>query len=314
MTTSRTRLAAGVAIVLLLGFGGHALYSRWSEPRFEGKRLSAWFDEFCLASQRLTWSFDRHGRTLYVSNASLAPDPAQRALQSFGPPAAAFLTRQVSAGSLGTESSYGKLYRRLPPQLQRQLPNPNAQDQRRLQAVIALAGMGAANQDSVDAVLKFILDGPPFTRRVAISLLPAFQGSDARIEKLVRDLMKAKRYGDVQYLLGNCPANTPGIAQHVAEIIKEDAPGNLWALRYLGASGEKAREVVPLLATCLASTNREVRYQTTLALEEIGPAARDAVPALTRCLSDEHSMVQSAARRALAAIQRNEINTANAEQ
>jgi HEAT repeat protein len=72
---------------------------------------------------------------------------------------------------------------------------------------------------------------------------------------------------------------------------------------YLRGLEEHAREVLPVLVTCLTSTNSEIRYQSVRTIEMIGPGAASATDSLKMRLLDKSEMVQSAARRALIAVQ-----------
>ena len=81
-----------------------------------------------------------------------------------GAPAAAYLENRMAAGSFVAKPTYRRTYGNLPFGIQRYLPNPQLHEALRIQAAIALAGMGPEKHRAVPAIIDLIIQqSAPFS-------------------------------------------------------------------------------------------------------------------------------------------------------
>ena len=150
----RALLAGAFLLLALLGYAG---WVRLSEPRYQGKRLSVWFQEYC--NLRLTsgsYSINRSGRHIFVNNVEV-PDPASEALIAMGEPAVAYLGRQVSARNLLNVPLYCRAYTNLSLSIRSMLPNPYAAETKRIDAALALVSFGSKAQKEVPGIVDLAI-------------------------------------------------------------------------------------------------------------------------------------------------------------
>src|SRR6188508_2265489 len=94
---SRRRAIIVAVLALAVALLGYAAWVRFNEPRYHGRRVSVWFQEFCkLAGTHGSYTLDGRGRHIRLNDTEV-PDPALDALVSMGEPAVEYLGKQVAA-------------------------------------------------------------------------------------------------------------------------------------------------------------------------------------------------------------------------
>src|SRR5262245_21065193 len=119
----RAILFAGLALVLALC--GYAGWVRLSEPRYQGKRVSVWFQEYCDLEQKkgAVFFMDQAGRHVIVNNVMILDRPRD-ALVAMGEPAIEYLARQACARNVLDVPLYCRVFTNLPVSIRSIVPNP----------------------------------------------------------------------------------------------------------------------------------------------------------------------------------------------
>lgn len=295
----RAPLAGALFLFALLGY---ASWVRLSEPRYQGKRVSVWFQEYC--SLRLTsggYSVNRGGRHIFVNNVEV-PDPASEALVAMGEPAASYLGKQLSARNMLNVALYRRFYTNISVPFRSMLPDSYAAESKRIDAAMALVSFGSKAQKEIPAIVDLVIKQPGYPNLMLLSLLLYLDVPRSESERLVTALVQQGRYAHARQAVDGLKVRSPLIAGLVAEMLTKRDSADIWPFERLRECGSDAAVALPTLLQTINSTNAEVRYQTVRTLEAIGAGASNALPALQASSSDSSSMVRSAAKRAIASI------------
>ena len=305
------RSAILTGALVLLSLLGYASWVRLREPRYQGKRVSYWFQEFCDTvgkREMASLNYQQYVGPIFnvgpISQETERESAALKALRSLGQPITVFLTDRVASASLGSTSVYGRIYAKLPLVIRRVLPNPALSDKQRLQAVVALKYIGAKDSSVGSVVSSYIQEQAPasYCSSSAIALLPYLRPSPEQLDELTTALFQQGRLSDAKAVIGHCHLRSPAVVKCIGEILEKEGISDTWSFLTLRELGPDAFPVTPLLLRLVTSTNAEMRYQSVRTLETIGPRAAEAIPALQACATDSSSMVRSAAKRAIEAI------------
>jgi hypothetical protein len=292
---SRRRAILLAVLAFAVALCGYASWVRLSEPRYQGKRVSVWFQEYC--NLRLTsggYSISRGGRRIIVNNAEV-PDPAQDALVAMGESAAAYLGRQVTTRNMLNVPLYCRIYTNASISLRNILPDPYAAEAKRVDAAMALVSFGSKAQKEVPAIIDLAIKQPGYTTAMLLGVLPYFDVPRSESERLLNALVQQARYSDARRAVDLLKLRSPLAAMAVAEILAKSGSTDIWPFERLREMDSDAVVALPSLLRMITSTNSEVRYQVVRTLVTIGPPAAEALPAMLACSTDESSMVESGA-------------------
>jgi HEAT repeat protein len=272
----KKRLLIALAICVLATVGA-ALLLRGAdtEPRHEGRPLSAWVNDL------------RRGTNHEKARAA-------EVLRTIGAEAAPYL-----AGSLGKKPGLARRLRnaispRLPPTIRKQarkLFNPTSEIMDKYAIAEALRVIGTNGHAAVPALGELLNDGN-LLLSVTASRALAQMGPEA-----AGPLMEALDHPDFNIRAAACdglgqlgPAGAPA-APRLARILRSEVgPITSSAALALSRIGKAS---VPVLVPLLQDTNWTVRRQAAYALAYAGPAAKSAQPALLEAARDPHPQVRA---------------------
>jgi hypothetical protein len=218
-----TIIAAAIVLVLLFC---SPLYRWWTEPMYQGQRVSYWFRRFREApagaqpNTLTTWTFSPDGRRVYRNWEPVA-DPGKEALLKIGEPAIRFLERRIAGGGFGVRSVYGRAYTNLPLVLRNTLPNPYQRDRERTDAIVALASFGTKAHRSVPRIIDHLPDLSLGSLGIAIQVLPNLDPERAEIDRLVETFAASRRYEEMKLVVDRCGVRSPGAARAVTTMLEE---------------------------------------------------------------------------------------------
>jgi hypothetical protein len=268
---------------------------------------------------------------------ALLRDSAADALRAMGTNIIPVLCREIRRGDPKWLPSYSKFFYKVPRSLQRFVPNPpKSRDEIRGDAALALTLQRAEAAPAWPALFDAFLEAPtPYLRfRLGDTLrnIPVDPVVlDAGLDSLVRhgELSEAVQmigqFGAWRInslrILTNAILSTNIVAREAAlsqlRYHRHFAPFVLPALRTALTNGNSsypfcisaadvlesyegdASEALPELVIVLKSSDRELRYHATRAIESLGTNALPAFPALLDARSDTNEMVQRVVTRTL---------------
>ncbi len=289
-------------LALSCGFVLLAAFWLWfREPRYQGYPAGYWLEAYAGQATNYGFSIERTGRHIYSPGLTAeSADPAAKPLKAMGQPAVDYLKGRVRSDPFGTHSLYGRIYKHCPIKPPSIFPEPSGRDMQRIQALYALVSIAPA-QEVAPVVVDYLASESSYDFGLAVQALKALD-APLEIERLLTALARQSRYRDLKSAVDSRLVRSPAVAQIVSDLIFVPSEDDLWPFQTLRLIGARGTNALPNLLRCLASTNAETRYQGILTLEAIGPGAREALPALRNCLNEENPMIQSAARRAVHAL------------
>jgi HEAT repeat protein len=295
----RSALLAGS--VVLLALLGYASWVHLTEPRYQGKPVSYWFQAFRNFGRTNTYLMENGVRIYRKENS----DPAFDALCAMGEPAAAFLAQRLASPHCVIVSRSNRVYTNLPTFVRSLLPDLLARDIEQVEwtsaAIEALASMGTKVPEAIPVLIDLLKNQPGYFDQIHPTLR-SLKVPNSEMERLLQALAQQGRQSDVRKVIDQKAIRLPIAAGLIAEMLPMKEAGDFWPFHKLREMGPDAEVAVPTLLRTITSTNSEVRYQSAWTLEAIGPGASNAIPALRACATDSSSMVQSAAKRAIEAI------------
>jgi HEAT repeat protein len=270
----RSRIAVAVLVAALLG-GLACLALRPQEPRYRGKTLTYWLEEY--------GAFDRSGK---------GPDPLVRsndeyAVHQIGPAAAPILLRLVAAKDTGFRKMLLELQDKLPLLSSRVR---HADDCHRL-AESGFQILRAEANSVAEGLVPLLKDSDTGVRGTAegcfCDIGPAAVGEVPALVRLLDD-----KRPDIQQSVAMCLGNIgPGAEPAVPALIRllgsDDSEVRKAATEALGGIGPGAVQAVPALVAAMERTSDPmdfVRGEWTLG--SIGPGARAAAPFLFAAMTN----------------------------
>jgi hypothetical protein len=285
-----TRRRVILAAVLLAGtLLGYAAWIRLTEPRYQGKSVSYWFDEFSnLWLTNGTFTVNRRGQHLLINNSEI---PSLEALVAIGEPAVDYLGRQLSARNPLNGSLYRRAYTTLPISIQNILPNPDKAEIKRVAAAMALVSFGSKAQKQIPAIINLAINKPALWSGTLL-VLSYLDVPPLEKDRLLIKVAEQGRSNDARSAIDLLKIRSPLVARVLAEVLARAGSMDNWYFEKLRDLGSDSVVALPSLLSMINSTNAEVRYQIVRTLEAIGPGASNAIPALQACAHDKNSMVQ----------------------
>ncbi len=285
--------------------GSRVWWRHLNEPRFEGRTVSEWFDQYCADGQPGPHRDIYHGpsgRTL-LKDGRQVKDPSTEALRALGNDAIPHLIGVLERGGSASERAYVEIFPSLPLSLKSRLPSPVMPGMRREQAALALVALSRFGKPAVPALAARL--GQPYSpwSQEAPSVMRALRAIGAggnEVEPDLRRLAAGGKPGEMTALADALDVRDPVLARLVGDYLPMLAPDRCQTgLGYLERCGPAALPALSAMVGILADPNRESRYLAARALGRIGTNAIAALPALEKAAQDSDTMVETAAKRAL---------------
>jgi hypothetical protein len=292
------------SLALLVGVASG--FWRSSEPTYQGKSVSVWFEEYARLSSRqgapVAIIQGPSGRTLMVAGTvEPLPDPAWEALKAIGSNAVPYLIRRLRVSPLESPL-YTRVFTNLPPVIRSRLPSPWKRRWDRQLAAEALGGLGEQAIAAAPALLKALkqADPDPLTRNAILNALRRIHVDQRSLNVAMLELGATRRYADVIAIAQQSGWKGDDMARLLGEILRTPDPAvRRDAMRLLEYAGTEAAPALDNIILALKDSDKEVRYFAARSIEAIGTNSPQVVAALRAALKDENVMVQIVARRTL---------------
>jgi HEAT repeat protein len=253
--------------------------SQPNEPRYEGRRVSAWVREL-------------------QGKGPAARARAEKALRQIGTNAIPVLRRELRSEDSTVKLALLRLFWR--------------QDRVRIQAMpargwhvraaLACGLLGPQAQPLIPDLLD-MAKGDFVHFEVAVSALGQMgEGAVPQLVAALADENARVRQAAARALGALGPKAKPALTALIDRLHDVDLQVRVNSSIALGAIGVGSGEVVRALANALSDQNSQVRDSVIEALGQLGPQARDAVPALLKMLSDPDELVRTDATNVLESI------------
>ncbi len=178
-----------------------------------------------------------------------------------------------------------------------------ADDQARVRAYacFALGQMGDVAKSLVPRLVTMVKDPDALVRREAIRAVRAIRPGPTVVVPLLIDVLKGAKPDEVGPVLHSLAELGDKAVPGLIETFKH-ADAQYWAALVLADLGPEGKGAVTAAVPALKHPDAHVRFETLVALGQVGAGAGEATPAIVPLLDDPEPAVRHAAMYALGAI------------
>ena len=280
-------LVAG-ATLLVLWFAGVTLGN--SDPIFKGKPESAW-----------------------IKNLKYRDDDQVQEWRGYGAAGVQVLIRGLDHANRPGERAYRRLYRKIPWQVGRYLPDPKDDSTRasRMCMVSLLSSLGS-DAESATPVMKLILtsDEDASVRQGAVNFFTGNEDAKSPLNRmsaaekgkllpaLLRDLQNPGNWGlrnNVANALYYFPEHRDEVAPALVKALQDSEPHvrllSATALNHIDPAAAKKAGAVAVVVAIMQESDDQIAGRAASALREFESEAEIAVPALIQGLENTNTLV-----------------------
>jgi hypothetical protein len=303
-----------------------------SEPRYQGKTLTAWLDQYGYShrsndhdlAQQAETAIHHFGTNLiptYLKMLSTHPSAVKMKLLARIPPIwlkrlrlPSTLDYRLKLGSVRTRGAYGLVV--LGPEARPAVPSlitllTDKEDEVRALSVFTLYRLGPVARDALPSVIKCLNDPDDLVRIDAIMALGTIHEDPDSVVPILIDIVNQTRnssqsvreYSAIRALGDFKDKAASAVPTLVKSLGDPDASVRGAAILALGSIHARPDLVVPALTARVAPEQQRNDYTYTFStLAGFGPDARSAAPTVLEYINDNDPDVRACARYALKAI------------